>query len=316
MAQKPSGSFCTSPLAEYAILNIAPYLFNMLVDRIILKNWRNFPAVDVSLGSLVFLVGPNACGKSNFLDVFRFLHDLAKPGGGLQRAISTRGGLSQIRCLSAPPATFSSSPDIEIEIHLAPAPYQKQIWKYAIGIRQHQGDDRQPYVSYDSDENNAVLKITRFSLNSSQGGTITRDGNSLHYTPADGFRGEDSFDYTMDDGNGGTDSATVTITVPNAAPEAKNDDFIVLRGYIYTLNVLANDTDFNSDVLEIVGWDDLSRRSDKGNVGEASEGIWYEPPSDPDVSSDSFRYTVSDSNGGTSSAVVTIVIEDVGGRVG
>jgi len=127
-------------------LNIAPYLFNMLVDHIILKNWRNFPAVDVSLGNRVFLVGPNACGKSNFLDVFRFLHDLAKPGGGLQRAISTRGGLFQIRCLSA---TFSSSPDIEIEIHLAPAPYQKQIWKYAIGIRQHQGDDRQPYVSYE-----------------------------------------------------------------------------------------------------------------------------------------------------------------------
>ena len=41
-----------------------------------LENWRNFTQVQVDLQRRVFLVGPNASGKSNLLDVFRFLHDL------------------------------------------------------------------------------------------------------------------------------------------------------------------------------------------------------------------------------------------------
>lgn len=42
-----------------------------------LENWRNFIGVDVKLQERAFLIGPNAYGKSNFLDVFRFLNDLA-----------------------------------------------------------------------------------------------------------------------------------------------------------------------------------------------------------------------------------------------
>lgn len=45
--------------------------------RLRLENWRNFRQVDVELAGRVFLVGPNASGKSNFLDAFRFLHDIA-----------------------------------------------------------------------------------------------------------------------------------------------------------------------------------------------------------------------------------------------
>lgn len=66
-----------------------------------LENWRNFTAVDADLDRRVFLVGPNAAGKSNFLDVFRFLHDLVAVGGGLQEAVSRRGGVSRLRCLAA-----------------------------------------------------------------------------------------------------------------------------------------------------------------------------------------------------------------------
>jgi len=43
---------------------------------IYLENWRNFTRVDVPLQQRMFLVGPNASGKSNFLDAFRFLRDL------------------------------------------------------------------------------------------------------------------------------------------------------------------------------------------------------------------------------------------------
>ena len=66
-----------------------------------LENWRNFAQVEVDLQRRVFLVGPNASGKSNFLDVFRFLHDIVSVGGGFQEAVRKRGGVTSLRCLAA-----------------------------------------------------------------------------------------------------------------------------------------------------------------------------------------------------------------------
>ena len=73
----------------------------MRIDHLSLMNWRNFKTVDVSLGNRLFVVGPNASGKSNLLDALRFLRDVATDGGGLQHAVKTRGGLKRVRCLAA-----------------------------------------------------------------------------------------------------------------------------------------------------------------------------------------------------------------------
>jgi predicted ATPase len=69
--------------------------------RLHLENWRNFLKADLQIQRRVFLVGPNASGKSNLLDVFRFLHDIVTVGGGFQQAVKKRGGVSAIRCLAA-----------------------------------------------------------------------------------------------------------------------------------------------------------------------------------------------------------------------
>jgi predicted ATPase len=69
--------------------------------RVRLENWRNFTHADVPLQKRAFLVGPNASGKSNFLDAFRFLRDIAAPGGGLSDAVARRGGVSRVRALAA-----------------------------------------------------------------------------------------------------------------------------------------------------------------------------------------------------------------------
>lgn len=115
----------------------------MIISRLKLKNWRNFRSVDVRLGPRVFLVGPNASGKSNLLDVFRFLRDVAKPGGGLQWAVQQRRGLSKIRCLAA-----RREPDVEIELDLSGNGAQPA-WRYAIGIKQMVRGHRQPYLTYE-----------------------------------------------------------------------------------------------------------------------------------------------------------------------
>jgi hypothetical protein len=70
-------------------------------SRIRLENWRNFVHIESGLQRRVFLIGPNASGKSNLLDVFRFLHDIVSVGGGLEDAVRKRGGLSRLRCLAA-----------------------------------------------------------------------------------------------------------------------------------------------------------------------------------------------------------------------
>lgn len=81
-----------------------------------LRNWRNFTRVDVKLARRMFLVGPNAIGKSNLLDVFRFLREVAIEGGGLATAVKNRRGLSKLRSLHyrAP-----ASSDIQIQVDLA-----------------------------------------------------------------------------------------------------------------------------------------------------------------------------------------------------
>jgi predicted ATP-dependent endonuclease of OLD family len=57
----------------------------MIISKLVLRNWRNFRFADVDLTDRVFIIGPNASGKSNLLDVPRFLRDIAKPGGDFSR---------------------------------------------------------------------------------------------------------------------------------------------------------------------------------------------------------------------------------------
>jgi predicted ATPase len=65
------------------------------------KNWRGFLKADVEFHGRTFLAGPSAAGKSNLLDVFCFLRDLASPGAGFQEAVRQRGGVRKLRCLAA-----------------------------------------------------------------------------------------------------------------------------------------------------------------------------------------------------------------------
>jgi predicted ATPase len=116
----------------------------MIISRIKLKNWKNFKEINVPLSSRTFIVGPNASGKSNLLDAFRFLRDIAKPGGGLQNAVLDRGGISKIRCLAA-----RTHPDVEIEIHLSEFDSDKVLWKYGVGIKQEVRGYRLPLLTYE-----------------------------------------------------------------------------------------------------------------------------------------------------------------------
>ncbi len=117
----------------------------MIISRLIAKNWRNFKQIDVHLSERQFIVGANASGKSNLLDIFRFLRDIVKAeGGGFQKAVKDRGGLSKIRSLAA-----RRDPEVAIEIHLAEDSDSSATWKYGLGFRQETRGYRRPLLSYE-----------------------------------------------------------------------------------------------------------------------------------------------------------------------
>ena len=109
-------------------------------DKISKQSWRNFTQVDVDLQRRVFLVGPNASGKSNFLDVFRFLRDIVSVGGGFQEAVRRRGGVSKLRCLAA--RLYSN---IVIRVHIGNGDDANvPAWEYELDFNQDR--QRQPYI--------------------------------------------------------------------------------------------------------------------------------------------------------------------------
>ncbi|GMV20454.1 MAG: AAA family ATPase [Vicinamibacterales bacterium] len=109
--------------------------------RIQLENWRNFGSADVRLAERVFVVGPNASGKSNFLDAFRFLHDIVSVGGGLEEAVRKRQGISKLRSLSA-----RNRSDVVLRVELGDS--SGETWDYALALGQ---DSRQrPQIKAES----------------------------------------------------------------------------------------------------------------------------------------------------------------------
>ena len=73
----------------------------MRLTHLTLKNWRNFKQADFDLRDRMFVIGPNASGKSNLLDALRFLRQIASAGGGFQDAVASRSGMARVRCLAA-----------------------------------------------------------------------------------------------------------------------------------------------------------------------------------------------------------------------
>ncbi len=126
----------------------------MNISHVELYSWKNFRKVSVDMPERVFLVGPNASGKSNFLDALRFLRDLAAPGGGLQRAVGERGGVSKIRCLAA-----RQDPDVGITVTLANGNGVE--WKYEIKFGQETSGYRRPLLKREAVYKNGECILER-----------------------------------------------------------------------------------------------------------------------------------------------------------
>ena len=157
----------------------------------------------------------------------------------------------------------------------------------------------------DTDADGDTLTVTAASA---QNGSVTFSGGIVTYTPNANFSGSDTINYTISDGNGGTDSATVAVTVTeqNDPPVANNDTATVVEdSRNNVINVTANDTDPDRDTLTVT-----AASAQSGSVTFGGGNVTYTPNANF-WGTDRINYTISDGNGGSDSAVVTVTVTAV-----
>ena len=112
---------------------------NLYFTRLHAERWKNFAEFEINLQRRAFFVGANAAGKSNLLDIFRFLRDVTRTGGGFREAVEARGGVSAIRSL------FSRKrSDVVIDVTIG-SDDTPNAWRYRLGFTQD--NNRNPRIT-------------------------------------------------------------------------------------------------------------------------------------------------------------------------
>ncbi len=99
-----------------------------MISRLYVKNFRSLAEVEVKLEELTVLVGQNGSGKSNFVDILRFMADAIKKG--IETAIDERHGIKSIRRW-APKRPY----DIKISLDIRKSKISKIDCNYSIEIK-------------------------------------------------------------------------------------------------------------------------------------------------------------------------------------
>ena len=161
-------------------------------------------------------------------------------------------------------------------------------------------------LTNDSDVESATLTAVLES-GPANGTLVLNTDGSFTYTPTTGSSGTDTFTYKANDGSANSNIATVTIIVTgtNDAPIAVDDTDTTPEDTAKVIDVLANDTDPESDPLSI----SAVTQGAHGAVTITNSGadVTYTPAANWN-GSDSFTYTISDGHGGSDTATVTVTV--------
>ncbi len=142
---------------------------------------------------------------------------------------------------------------------------------------------------------------------------------NVTYTPNTGFVGNDTFTYQASDGS--VDSSNigkVLVRVNGAAgggttnhpPVAVNDKATTNQGIPVNINVVANDTDIDHDLLTVTG---ISTQPKNGTavINTNNNTLTYTPTANF-FGQDTFAYIISDGHpGGTATATVSVTVTHV-----
>ncbi len=158
-----------------------------------------------------------------------------------------------------------------------------------------------------TDAENDALTFSAGSTGPEHGSVVVNAGGSYTYTPAANFSGTDSFDITVSDGNkSATGTVNVTVTPINDKPDAVNDTDTVDEDSTVVVPVTANDTDADSaygDTLTVIAVTAPAH----GTASIVEGGVLYAPAGNYN-GTDSFSYTIKDSDGEKDTATVTMTV--------
>jgi hypothetical protein len=168
-------------------------------------------------------------------------------------------------------------------------------------------------LANDSDPEDDALTVVAFSQGANGG--VSGNDNSVTYIPAAGFTGVDNFSYTINDslGAAATANVSVTVTAVNQPPSAMADSVSISPGESIVIDVLANDSDPEGDPLVITAVTDPNKGSVSWQPGDTTVTYSHNPKR---KGSDGFSYTISDGQGGSASATVTISLGSTDGGTG
>jgi VCBS repeat-containing protein len=141
------------------------------------------------------------------------------------------------------------------------------------------------------------------------GSVVFNADGSYTYTPGANYNGADSFTFKANDGQADSNVATVAITVNpvNDPPVAGNDTAgMVEDSGSVTVNVLTNDTP-GPDAGDTLTITQVTQGAHGTVTIVNGQSVTYTPAANFN-GTDSFQYTVTDSQGATVSATVTVTV--------
>jgi hypothetical protein len=133
----------------------------------------------------------------------------------------------------------------------------------------------------------------------SDGALILNPDGSFTYTPNANFSGSDSFTYQASDGVGGTATGTVDLTVSPAPVAADLSASVQPGGAITYIPAWTDPSGSPVSVTSVT-------QGSHGTVTLGPGGLVYAAADPNYTGTDTFQYTISDGDGGTSTGAVTV----------
>ncbi|SFR48576.1 cadherin-like domain-containing protein [Litoreibacter janthinus] len=175
-------------------------------------------------------------------------------------------------------------------------------------------DEDQPItidlISNDTDVDGDPLSVGSVSVPADQGTVVDNGDGTVTFTPAPNFNGPATITYTVVDGQGGEDEgqAVVSVGAINDGPVAGDDSDVTDEDTPVTVDLLANDSDDDGDDLTVIN---ATVPADQGTLVNNGDGTVTFTPAPNFNGTATISYEISDSNGGTDTAIHTIEVTPV-----
>ena len=174
-------------------------------------------------------------------------------------------------------------------------------------------------LSNDTDVDSETLSVSNATITGEGGGSVSvNDDGTLAFDPGSDFdslavgeTAEVTISYDVSDGGGGTDTGTVTVTITGTNDGPVALDRVTSTDEENSVSGQLTATDVDGDALSF----SLAEEGGPahGTVEIASDGSYTYTPAEGFSGSDSFSYQVDDGNGGTTTATVSVTVNEVDG---